>query len=125
MDIQEIKQEYFNGTRYKQLRPTIMKYADDYVVDENLTVKENREHVHKLNEEYRKEAERIRKENIDKLNLFAEDVVEYIVDEYHFTEAQATAIEQKVYDDYNDSMYEYFTSIDEVCEWIREILDMN
>lgn len=125
MDIQEIKEEYFNGIRYKKSRPTKKYYTEDYIVDENLTVKENRELVNKLNEEYRKEKEQIRKENIDKLKLFAEDVVEYIVDEYKFTESQATSIEQKVYSDYHDSMYDYFETIDEVCDWVREILDMN
>lgn len=124
MDIQEIKKEYFSGTRYKQLMPTKMKYAEDYVVDENLTVKENRERVHKLNEAYRNEAEQVRKENIDKLTLFAEDMVEYIVNEYHFTEAQARAIEQEVYSEYNDCMYDYFGGVDKVCSFVREILDM-
>lgn len=125
MDIQEIKKEYFNGNRYKQLRPTLKTYSEGYVFDENLTVKENRALVNKLNEDYRKEAERIRKENVDKLTLFASDMVEYIVDEYHFTQAQAEAIEQKVYDDYHDSIYDYFSSIDETCSWVRELLNMN
>lgn len=125
MDIQEIKKEYFNGNRYKQLRPTLKTYSEGYVFDENLTVKENRELVTKHNEEYRKEAKQLNKENVRKLNLFTEDVVEYIVDEYHFNKAQAKSIEQKVYSKYNDSMYDYFGTIDEVCDWIREILDMN
>lgn len=125
MNIQEIKEEYFSGTRYKQVRPTLKKYAEDYIVDENLTVKENREHVNKLNEAYRKQAEQIRKENVDKLNLFVEDMVEYIVDEYKFNKVQAKSIEQKVYSENHDYMQYYFDEIDEVCSWVREILDMN
>lgn len=125
MDIREIKEEYFNGNRYKKLRPTMKRYAENYIVDANLTIKENRELVKKLNEAYRKQVEQINKENVDKLNLFTEDVVEYIVDEYHFNKAQAKAIELQVCSEYHDCMYEYFNEIDEVCSWVREILDMN
>ena len=121
MDINEIKDAYWNGDyNYKMQIPEILNPL--YIFDENLSVKRNREMVM----EHNQKVEDMRKEQRIKSNELSckltNDVVAYITNTYDMNEDQARIVERYVYNREHAFMNDYFTAIDEVAEMVESAL---
>ena len=121
MNISDIKKKYDSGGYSFQIDiPT--KVPENYVFDEDLSVKKNREMV----TEHNHKVEELRKEKTQKQGELARqmtsDVINYITYAYDITETQARMIEAFVYKEKHASMADYFAYIDELSSVIDEIL---
>lgn len=121
MDIIDIRERYDNGCyRYDINIPK--KVTNDYVFDENLSVKRNREMV----AEYNQKIDDMRNEKMYKQaeldNRLNEDVVDYIVDTYDINRAQAYFVEDFCYVEKHSYMGDYFSYIDEVADMVENVL---
>lgn len=119
-DVYENVKEYPStlNAKYKKLKP-------DYVFDENLSVKENREMVKKHNEEiqnytieYYKETERVRE-------LFHNDVVQALQDVYSFNKETSEKIYSKAYsDEHSSGRYAVSIRAEEYADFLEEVLQL-
>ena len=121
MDINEIRAKYNNGDyTYKVGIPK--KLPVDYVFDEELSVKRNRELVQEHNDKadlMRKDKNRIQRE-LDK--RFTYDVVVYIMENYGLTESQAKTVENFVYQEHHSFMSDYFSYIDTFADFASNLV---
>lgn len=123
MDIYKIHEKYDNGDyTYKADIPK--KVWDDYIFDEELSVKRNREMAREHNQrvdELRTEAQK--QQNLLHWQLTA-DVINYIQENYNLNEVQVRTVERFVYQEYHSSMYDYFANIDAYAEFACKILGL-
>ncbi len=121
MDINEIRAKYNNGDyTYKVDIPK--KLPADYVFDEELSVKRNRELVQEHNDNadlMRKDKNRIQRE-LDR--RFTYDVVVYIMENYGLTESQAKTVEDFVYQEHHSFMSDYFSYIDTFADFASNLV---
>ena len=122
-DIQTIRQDWDDGKYHvpEEMYVHEKKLPDDYIFDEDLSVKQNREMVHNYNNSidirkkaYRDEANRLSRQ-------LTEDVINYLMDEYGFIRKQAEKIESRAYEKYHSCMSDYFSGVDDLAEFIIEI----
>jgi hypothetical protein len=122
MDLIKIRDKYNNGDyRYKGIANIPRKYPEDYVFDEELTVKRNREMVIEHNQkvdQLRKE-ERERQLELDK--QLTSDVINYIKENYELNDKQAAIVESYVYQEKHSFMCDYFSCIDSFAEFAESI----
>lgn len=123
MDIEEIRKRYSEGFyKYKSNTSIPKKVSDSHIFDENLTIKENRQMILDHNNRVRElheEAARIQAKLDKQLH---EDVINYIVETYAISLAQAQILESYVYYQYHSCMYDYFGYIDSIGEVVYDIL---
>lgn len=124
MDIREIIEKYRNGDYSHHIKYG-NKVAENYVFDEELSVRRNREMVAEhnarvtaeRNEAYAKQAELIKK--------LAKDIRCYITENYAITYQQATKIERFCYEAKHSDMYDYFSYIDTIADFVESIVSLN
>lgn len=126
LQINEIRAAYENG-QYTYKDPTIQnkgRLPADYIFDENLSVKRNREMVieHNNQIEYFKRVKQAKQAELDR--KLTEDVVAYIVDAYNLTEAQARIVEMFVYREKHSFMCDYFSYIDTFAEFADDVINI-
>lgn len=126
LQINEIRAAYENG-QYTYKDPTIQDKRHlpaDYVFDENLSVKRNREMVIEHNDrvEHFKRVKQAKQAELDR--KLTEDVVAYIVDAYDLTEAQARIVEMFVYREKHSFMCDYFSYIDTFAEFADDVINI-
>ena len=123
MDITEIREKWnIGGYTYKDTIPK--KVKPDYIFDEELSVKRNRELVKEHNDNIDrlyKESARIQSELYKQLT---DDVVKYIIDNYNLTEAQARKVENFVYLEHHSYMCDYFSYIDTFANFASDLINM-
>lgn len=111
MDINEIRAKYDAGDYTYTVRIP-HKVSADYIFDEELSVKRNRE----LAEKYNDDIDKLREEAQKKQNMLhwrlTSDVINYITANYCLSEPQARAVERFVYQEHHSFMYDYFSYID-------------
>ena len=95
-DISEIRQDYDNG-RYRSNIVIPKKVSENYVFDEDLSVRKNRQ-LH-------------------------DDVVAYIMGTCGMNKKQAEIVENYVYIEKHSYMGDYFSAIDEVAEMVEKVLN--
>lgn len=121
MDIDEIRSKYNAGDyTYKVGIPK--KLPVDYIFDEELSVKRNRELVQEHNAKadlMQKDTRRIQRE-LDR--RFTYDVVVYIMENYGLTERQAKAVENFAYQEHHSFMSDYFSYIDTFAEFASDLV---
>ena len=121
IDISEIREKWDNGGyTYKANIPK--KVCDDYIFDEDLSVRRNRELVKEHNDNVdrlQKDANRIQGELYKRLTY---DVVKYIMDNYALTEAQARKVESFVYREHHSFMCDYFSYIDTYADFASGLI---
>ena len=121
IDINDIHDK-FNNDEYscKMIIPRAVK--ENYVFDENLSVKQNREMVREHNERaIALRNERDRKNNELHLQM-RNDVIQYIAHEYCLSKEQAEIIESYVYTEKHSFMGNYFAYIDEIAEVVEKVI---
>jgi hypothetical protein len=126
MDINDIRKLYDEGhyTYKDPVNRDKMRLPEDYVFDENLSVKRNREMVKEHNDEVEqfKRIKRDRQAELDR--QLTEDVVAYIKEYYDLTEAQARLVEMWVYREKHSFMCDYFSNIDTFAEFADDIANV-
>lgn len=125
LHISDIKVFYDRGeyTYREDLKNKIEKLPDNYIFDEELSVRVNREmlieHNNKV-DEY-KTFKREKQAELDK--QLTEDVVEYIKEYYNLSDKQARMVEQWVYREYHSFMYDYFQYVDTFAEFADDLVN--
>lgn len=121
MDITEIRDKYKNkGYSYEVKIPK--RLAEDYIFDENLTVKRNREMVAEHNQKVNNIREEAMRKQNELYQQLTEDVVTYIYINYNLSVPQARKVESYVYDQYHSCMYDYFEYIDTIAEFTEQVV---
>ena len=122
MDISEIRGKYNAGDYYYRVEiPT--KVPLDYVFDEELSVKRNRELVIEHNEKVDQMRQKKIAQQRELDQKLTNDVVEYIMAYYDLTERQARILENFVYREYHSCMGDYFSNIDTFADFAHEIVN--
>ena len=126
MHIDNIRKLYFEG-HYTYKHPLTCydkQLSEDYIFDENLSVKRNRELVKEHNDEVERFKRIKRDKQADLDRQLTEDVIAYIKENYDLTEAQARLVEMFVYRERHSSMCDYFSSIDTFAEFADDIANL-
>lgn len=123
MDIIEIRDNYYNGNyTYNMEIPARVK--DNHVFDENLSVKRNREMVAEHNQKVEDMKKEKQYKQAELYRQLTDDVVDYIVDSYDISEAQARIVERFVYTEKHSFMSDYFSWIDEVSRMVADVIEV-
>lgn len=125
LQIDEIRTAYENGQyTYKEIDSQDKRcLPTDYIFDENLSVKRNREMVIEHNDQV-KHFKQVKQAKQAELNRkLTEDVVAYIVDAYGLTEAQARTVEHFVYSEHHAFMCDYFSYIDTFADFADDLIN--
>lgn len=100
------------------------KLPTDYVFDEDLSVKRNREMVIEHNDKVEHLRARKRSLQADLDRKLTEDVVNYIEENYDLTLAQARIVEMWVYREKHSFMCDYFSYIDTFAEFADDVINI-
>lgn len=125
LHISDIREFYDKGAyRAKDIEGPDKKLPENYVFDEELSVKRNREMVVEHNQKVAeiRELKRQQQNELDK--KLAEDVVKYIVEYYNLTHAQAVVVERWVYREHHSFMCDYFSYIDTFAEFADDLVNL-
>jgi hypothetical protein len=131
LHISDIKEDYDTGKysigyNYPGEFPedAMKKLPADYVFDEDLSVKRNREMVIEHNDKVEQLRTRKRALQADLDIKLTEDVVKYIEENYDLTSAQARIVEMWVYREKHAFMSDYFDNIDTFAEFADDIANL-
>lgn len=123
MDIIEIRDNYNNG-HYTCHMEIPARVKDNYVFDENLSVKRNREMVAEHNQQVENMKREKQNKQAELYRQLTDDVVDYIVDSYDISEAQARIVERFVYREKHSFMCDYFSWIDEIACMVADVIEV-
>lgn len=121
-DISEIRARYDAGEYNYKYEKVPAKLLADYIFDEELSVKRNRELVIEHNQ---KSDEISRANKAGQAALYKQlrdDIIEYLKDSYGFTDRQAQIIESFTYVEKHSFMCDYFSGIDTFAEFAEQVL---
>lgn len=123
--IKDIRDAFNNGGYSpNKFEYKLTKLADTHVFDMDKSVRWNIEQVKAWNQQVDIDNKRL-KDDTAKLDAkLHSDVAEYIMHEYGFNIKQAKAIEGRVYYDKHACMSDYFDSIDDIADTVKQILDL-
>lgn len=123
MEITEIHKKYDAGD-YTYKHPEILhKVGTDFVFDENLSVKRNRELVVEHNQKVDEIRKKVHKKQNQLNQQFTEDIVNYITASYNLNEAQARIVERFVYGEHHSAMCDYFSYVDIFAEFANQLIN--
>ena len=120
MNITTIVEKYRNGDYNHHIKYG-NKVADNYVFDEELSVKRNREMVAEHNARVKAERDAAYAKQAELNKKLSHDVCCYITENYNLSYTVATKIEQFCYTEKHSSMYDYFSYIDTIAELVDDI----
>ena len=121
-DISEIRQDYDNG-RYRSNIVIPKRVTENYVFDEDLSVRKNREMVAEHNANIDKMRLEKNKESARLDRQLHDDVAAYIMGTCDMNKKQAEIVENYVYIEKHSYMGDYFSAIDEVAEMVEKVLN--
>lgn len=110
----------YNRYNIRAVRPGIKKWPEDYIVNEEQSVKWNREQVAAHNEEVDKAKKKYYSDLRTEYNNFLTDLKQAIQNDYNFTESQADIIMAHLD---HDSMSDDLDRAEELCEITYDILN--
>ena len=123
MDINKIRADYYAGKYTANVETKLAKVREDYVFDENLSVKQNRE----MAIEHNKNVDVMRREICERQNALSakltNDVVHYIIETYNVSKVVANKIERFVYNEKHAFMCDYFSYIDVIADLVEEAIE--
>lgn len=131
MSIDEIKDDYNKGhytvssAYYPEFRAGEFTkiLPENYVFDEELSVKRNKELVAEHNQKVVDINNKKREKQRELDKKLTDDVVNYIIENYNLTDKQARIVEKRVYNDHHSCMYDYFTYIDTFAEFADDLVN--
>lgn len=126
LHIDEIRKLYEQGHYTFKLPEdaNIKTLPVDYIFDEDLSVRRNRELVEEHNSKVEDLKRRKRAGQEDLNRQLTYDVIEYIKESYDLTEAQARIVEMFVYREHHSFMCDYFSYIDTFAEFADDIANI-
>ena len=107
-----------------QEMPNLTKLPSDYVFDEDLSVKRNREMVEEYNQNIDRQRTAKREKQAELDRQLTEDVVNYIKEYYNLTDRQARLVESWTYQEKHACMCDYFSSIDTFAEFADDLVSI-
>jgi len=129
-DIEDIRKDYDTG-KYSVgyhypgefTEEILTRLPENYVFDEELSVKRNREMVEEHNQRVEEARALKRQKQLELNEKLTEDVVEYILENYNLTNKQARIVERWVYREKHSFMCDYFSYIDTFAEFADDIVN--
>lgn len=112
----------YNRYNVETIRPTIKKWPEGYIVDEEKSVKWNREQVEAHNKEVEKATKKYHQDLHKGYDNFRADLKQAIQNDYEFNETQADIIMVHLY---NDDMYDDLNRAENLCDIVSEVLQAN
>lgn len=116
----EDAQTNYNRYNVEAIRPDIKKWLEDYIIDEEQSVRWNREQVAAHNKEADRAITKYHKDLQAGYENFWKDLKQAIQNDYNFTEAQANVIMDHIY---RDGMSHDLNRAEELCEIVYDILN--
>lgn len=107
-------------------KPSSQRYANYYVIDENQSVKWNREKVLEHNKKHDEEVERLNYERNKFRDCIHEKIYDYIKSEIslNMSTRQARIIYEKAYEEkHSYGIYSVLDYIDEIIDFINNLFD--
>ena len=123
MDIAKIREKYNNGD-YTHKHAVLVELRDDFIFDENMSVKANREMVEVHNRKVREQRAENRAKQNELERQMREDVTVYIVEQYDLNKKQAKLVEGWVYTEHHSFMGDYFSNIDSMSEFAELVVNL-
>lgn len=123
MNICDIRAKYDNGEYTVHMDNTLTLLPDNYIFDDELSVRRNKEMVEEHNSRIRelKAAERAKQAELHR--QLTEDVVDYIKECYTLNDKQARAVESFVYQEHHSFMCDYFSYIDIFASFADDVVN--
>lgn len=117
-----IEESYTTYNRYnvEAICPEINKWPEGYIIDEEQSVRWNREQVAAHNKEVENAKKKYHQDRRKGHKNFCIDLKQAIQNDYNFTESQADIIMEHLY---NDGMYDDLCRAEELCELAYDILN--
>lgn len=112
----------YNRYNVEAIRPDIKKWLEGYIIDEEQSVRWNREQVAAHNKEVDRAIKKYHKDLQTGYENFWKDLKQAIQNDYKFTEAQANVILAHLH---NDGMYDDLCRAENLCEIVSEVLQVN
>lgn len=122
--IEDVSQnEIFGFYDFNEKKPDIKKLKSDYVFDENLTIKQNKDLIKKHNESYEEQMENYNKAYNDKINEFNNDMIIVIGKELNVSREKANKIFSYVYNEYHSGgRRDVITNAEKLVELLKGII---
>ena len=121
MDIEVIREKY-NNREYSHNIEYGKKLPENYVFDEELSVRRNREMVEEHNARVEAEKKEAYAKQAELEKKLTHDVCRYITENYDISYELAVKIQQFCYTEKHHDMYEYFDYIDTIAEFVYDII---
>lgn len=116
----EDSQTTYNRYKVEAVYPKIGKWSEDHIVDEEQSVKWNKEQVAAHNKEVVEAKKKYYQDRMKGHKNFCIDLKQAIQNDYNFTESQADIILEHLH---NDGMTEDLDRAEELCEIVYDILN--
>lgn len=120
--IEEIKKGFYEG-EYAVKIQVPQKLGKDYVFDENISVKKNKEMIERYNRMVDEKIKERQDQCVALSRKLTNDVVAYIVGTYNMNEAQARIVEGHAYAEKHSYMGDYFSYIDDLASFVETVLN--
>lgn len=115
-ELHELADEYYKFI----CKPSISKYSNTHVFDENKSVKWNKEEVERLNKLHNDEAARLSTEKNNLFNKFVYSVKLYIIEETKVKKITADKIYNYLYSEYHSyGIHEVLNHLDDLLELFK------
>lgn len=108
--------EYESKLDYKEYHPSTL--TDNQIIDEDKSVKWNREEVIRLNERGRTLKKEYRNEDYRLASLLGEDLIQALINDYDINEVQAKYVYDYVYTEYHSCFNDVFSYLDDIMSLI-------
>lgn len=117
----EESQAGYNRYNVETIRPDTKKWTEGYIVNEEQSVKWNREQVELHNKEVDKALKKYHSKLREGYKNFRTDLKQAMQNDYNFTATQAGIIMTYLYD---DGMYEDLCRAETLCDVVSEVLQI-
>lgn len=123
MELDEIRAQYEHASAMSVTpREGFMRPKDGAILDEEKSVRWNREEVQRLRKEYSDEAARLSRARGKAINEAVGNAIQWIAENGGFTERQAAVIWNFVYERYHAYMGDVFNNLDEYMDFVNNII---
>ena len=123
MDIRDIVEKYRNGDYTHHIKYG-NKVAENYVFDEELSVRRNREMVAEHNARVKAERDAAYAKQAELDRKLTHDVTCYITENYDVNHQVASKIERFCYERWHSDVYDYLSQIDTIADFVDDIFYM-
>ena len=113
-----IREDFFRG-KYQTERPRYKRFEDDSIIDETQSSEWNKQKVHELNEQNKKDLREYR-ETCDTLyKKMKQEILEALQSSYSFNEQQAKLIYDFCHNEWQGEMADMFYFLEEISFLIK------